>query len=183
MAMLLLPELARENAASNRRVAQSVTTAAQRMGTVEEAEEKRVTLRQSAREAMRYTLAQATEARSLWQGTLTLFEDGLEGGEAREALRAMAEVFEAWFGLDKTTRELWQRAIQTGAVSQGLEELDAASHDVATAHKAAEELDAFLGRTRPPVDATMLENARQAIAQGRYKTPELVRSRLHKQEA
>src|SRR5438105_13014884 len=102
MSALLLPELARENAAYNRRVTTSVETVARRLETSSRS------LTSDAREALRYTLAQAAEARSLWQGTQALFTDGVEGGEARAALRAVLDVFDSWFGLAKSTRELWQ---------------------------------------------------------------------------
>jgi hypothetical protein len=180
MSTLLLPELARESAASNRRLARSVEDLRQR-------EEVQPTLPQagtgSAREALRYTLFRAAEASSLWQGTVALFQDGLDGHEARDVLQAVLEVFDSWFGLVKSTRDLWHTTDPTGASPEGLEELDAVSRDIELLKTAAEEMRTFLNRSRPPVDAAVLEKARQAVVQGRYKTPEAVRARLHDPQA
>ena len=133
MTTLLLPELARENAASNRRVARSVDTAAS---------QPRVT--HSAREALRYSLGQAALARGHWQDVLALFEDGVEGGEAREAVHAVLDFFDSWFDLARSTRALWQAAGAPGAAPEGL---DAATREVEALRRNAEEMRAFLDFT------------------------------------
>jgi hypothetical protein len=174
MSMLLLPELARENAAANRRITHSVENLRQ----LQEDTVTRQRMASSAREAFRYTLVQAAEARSHWQGTMALLADGLEGEEAREVLQAVGEVFDSWFGLAKSTRDLLQTTVPAGTTAEGLEELDVAYRDIEALGTAAEEMRAFLNRARSPIDPIILEKARQAVAQGRYKTPEAIRARL-----
>jgi hypothetical protein len=182
MSLLLLHDLAHEKAASNRRIAQSVVSAAQRVEELRRLKEKLTTPRRritsDTQEALRYTLAEAAEARSIWQGARELFEEGLEGGEARELLQVVLEVFASWFGLAKTTRDLWQVTVEVGATPEGLTELDLAEGHVQALQKSAEDLKAFLTRARPPVDPALLDKARQAVGQGRFKSPEEVRSRL-----
>lgn len=180
MSTLLLPELAQENATFNRRVALAVEAEAQHLEKLRQLQERLLTLRRrmtsSTREALRCTLAQAAEAHGLWQGTLALFEDGLEGVEAREVLQVVLEVFDSWFSLVKSTRGLWHTAEQAGTTPEGLDTVDEASRDIQALRVAAEELRAFLTRPQPSVDPALLEKARQAVAQGRYKTPEAVRA-------
>src|SRR5271163_3596356 len=98
---ILLSDLAQENAASNQRLAHSVETAARRVEELGHLQEKGIPSQQrvigDAREALRYTLAQAAEARNIWQATLVLFQDGLEGNEARELLQTALRVFNSWF--------------------------------------------------------------------------------------
>jgi hypothetical protein len=182
MSLLLLPELARENAASNWRAAHSVETEAQLWDTLRHVDDKLATLRRkvawSAREAVRHTLVQASESRSLWQGTLSLFDDGLEGDEAREVLQAVLAVFESWFGLVKSTRELSDRAVQAGVAPEALTELDAAVRDIEVIQRTAQQMRGFLGRPLPPVDPLRLAKARQTVAQGQFKDPEAIRAQL-----
>jgi hypothetical protein len=181
----LLAELAQENAASNRRVASSVDAEARRAERLRPLPEQSGALRRrlarSAREALRYALGQAGGARGLWQSALALFEEGLEGGEAGVAVRAVLEVFDSWLSVARSTRDLWGTAERAGAAPEGLEELDTAAREVEAFRAAAEKLLAFLTRDRPPVDPAALERARQAIAAGKYKDPEAVRAGLHGQ--
>jgi hypothetical protein len=179
MSMLLLADLAQEKAASNRRVAQSVETAARRLNAPRQSQEdlgRRVT--NTTREALRYTLMQAGEARNLWQSTLTLLQDGLEGNESRELLHTVLEAIDSWFGLMKSTRELWQTAGRLRTSLEGLDDLDAAQRDVEVLKNAAAQMSEFLSRPRPAIDASALARARQVVAQGGYKSPEAVRARL-----
>jgi hypothetical protein len=182
MSTLLLPELARENAASNRRIAHSVEVAARRLEQGPQSHDDwrplpRQAMR-SAQEALRHTLGQATEARNQWQSVLGAFADGLEGDEGREMLQVILDLFDAWFSLVPPTRDLCARAVQLGAVLEGFDQLDMAAIDVATLRTAAEMLRASVSAARPAIDPTVLERARQAIAQGRFAGPEAVRARL-----
>jgi hypothetical protein len=182
MSSLLLPELTRVHADSNRRIARSVETVARQLQGAGESERALPTERRratgSAQDAVRHTLAEAAEGRSLWQRTLALFQDGLEGAEAREVLQEALAFFDSWFALAKATRELCQAASQAGTAPDGLQDLDAASRDLEVLRTAAEDLRVFLNRPRPPIDPAVLEKARQGVAEGRYKDPETVRARL-----
>jgi len=185
MSTLLLSELVRESAASNQRIAKSVDAAAQRPEEPRPSADKGVhrTKTRDAREALRYTLRQDVEVRGLWQGAVTLFEDGLEGEQARALLDVVLEAFASWFGLVKSTRDLWQTAVRAGAISEGQEELEAACQNVEKARKAAQDMRDFLSRPWPAVDPALLENARKAMAEGRYSSAEVVRARLCNQKA
>jgi hypothetical protein len=178
----LLLELAQENAASNRRIASSIDAEAGRAEKLRQLRNQLGTLRRrvacSAREALRYALGQAGDARGLWQGVVGLFDEGLEGGEARAAVRGSLEVFDSWFRVAQSTRALWTTAERAGATPEGLHELDEASQEIESFRAAAEKLLAFLTRERPPVDPATLERARQAVAEGKYKDPEAVRDGL-----
>jgi len=175
---LLLQDLAREKAASNRRIAQAVELASERAEELRKVEatlgNPRMRTARNAREAMRYALLEAAETRTIWQSTRELFEEGLEGGEAKQILHSMLELFESWFGLAKTTRNLCQQAVAIGVRPEGLENLDVAEGQVQGSKKAADEMKAFLSRPRPPVSPGLLEKARQAVAQGRFKSPKYV---------
>src|SRR5208282_1416719 len=151
--VMLLSDIARENAACNQRLAHSMEMEGQRLEQLragleqlqelkgKEALRRRIT--RNAGESLRYTLRQSTEAQSIWDGTLADVEDGMEGGDARQSLHAVLEVFNSWFGLAKATRDLWQVAVANGAIPEGLESLEAAVSQVEGLKKAAEELSDF----------------------------------------
>jgi hypothetical protein len=178
MSTLLLPELARENAASNRRIAHSVEFAARCLEQQPQLHDDSRPAMRSAQEALRHTLGQATEARNQWQAVLGAFADGLEGDEGREMLQVILDLFDAWCSLVQPTRELCARAAQLGAVLEGLDRLDSAANEVATLRTAAEDLRTFVTAPRPAIGPGVLDRARQAVAQGRFKSPEAVRARL-----
>jgi hypothetical protein len=187
MSMLLLPELARETAASNQRIARSVQTAATRSEELRQGHEKPASERQqlmrTAREALRYTLGQAAEAQGQWQDTLSLLGDGLEANEARDVLQAAVDVLDSWFVLLNSTRDLLQVAERSGAAPEGREDLDAAQREMEKVKAAADEMRAFLGRAWPPVDPALLDKARQAITHGKYKTAEAIRAGFQDRQA
>jgi hypothetical protein len=180
--LTLLPELARENAASNRRIASSVGAAARRADDLRQSPTQAGAVRRraarGAREALRYAVGQAAHAHGLWQEALALLQEGQEGDEARASVRAVLEVFDSWQSVAGSTRELWAAVERAGATPEGLHELDAASQDIEAFRAAAEKLLAFLTRERPPVDPAALERARQVVAEGKYKDPEAVRAGL-----
>jgi hypothetical protein len=165
MSTLLLAELARENAASNQRIANSVKTNAQGENAAG-----------NVREAIRYTLRQAAEAQGLWQGTMSLFQDGLEGGAAREVLQLVRHVFTSWFDLEQATRNLWTTSVRFGAAGDGLQELESAFHEVEGLKAAAQAMETFLSQPRTTVDPAMLEKGRQAVLERRFKSPEEMRA-------
>jgi hypothetical protein len=185
MSMLLLPELARENAASNRRIAHSVESAARDFGQLRPPEDQIQSVRQQTtriwREALGYTLRQAVEARNLWQSARALLEEGLEKDEAVTVVQAAVEVFDSWIKLLEPTRELWQAAAQYGANLDGFIDLNSASVDLLALRDTAEQLRGFLVGPRAPVDPGLLDEARQAMAQGRFKSPEAIRAGRRRQ--
>lgn len=182
MSMLLFPDLARENAASNRRVAHSVALAAQRLEQgAERHAEPRALRRQaerSAQTARDHTLEQAAAARAHWQSVLNTFEDGMQRDEAHEMVKVILDVFDAWFSLVQPTRDLSARAAELGACPEGLDRLEAAVREVTALRSSAEELRAFVTATRPSIDPAVLAKARAAVSQGRFKSPEAVQARL-----
>jgi hypothetical protein len=182
MSTLLLPDLARENAASNRRIAHSVAVAAEQLeqgfrGQVE-SRSLRGQAARGAQKALDHALAQAEAARAHWQGVLGAFEDGMPRDEGQEMLQVILDVFDAWFSLVQPTRDLSARAADLGAAPEGLDRLDAASRAVAALRSAAEELRGFVTAKRAPIDPAVLARARDAMAQGRFKSPDAVRARL-----
>ncbi len=183
MATQLLPELARENAASNRRAAQIVDAARRQLESLESSlgsqpEEVRRWLSRSARQALRYTLAQMPMTSALWQDILAVFEEGLRAEEAKELIRFAHELAETWSELVRSTRVLWEVAARAGAAPEGSHELDAAERRVQELKNAIGQTHAFLNRPRPPVDPGALDAAGAAVAEGRYKTPEDIRARF-----
>lgn len=180
--MLLLSELVRENAASNRRVAQSVAAAARQSEGLRELQQQLLAVRRNcarnAREGVRYALGQADAVRRFWRELQALFEDGLEGGEAREMLQGTVEAFDAWFDLAESVRGLWDSATRAGVAPESAEELNTAQRDLERFRNAARELLPLLTRPRPPVPLEILEVARQGVAAGQYQTPEAMRARL-----
>lgn len=175
MSTLLLPDLARENAASNRRVARSVEQLRPKLEAVKSAPRD---LANGAREALRYTLVRAAEVRDFWQAALALLEEGLEGGESRDVVQAVLEAFDSWLTLVESTRGLCAGVVQGDHGQLPLTELDAASDEMQRLREAVVELHGFLGRPWPAIDSQVLARARQAVAQGRYLTAEAVRNRL-----
>jgi hypothetical protein len=181
MTTLLLSALARENAASNHRIADSVRAASRPSGKQpnESEDSSRRSMERSAWDVLRHTMTQAEGARNLWKGTLAVFEDGIEGTEAREVIQTVQEVFRSWFDLEKSTRDLWALVLPIDAARGGLQDLDRAYRDVEGLSKAADEMHAFLTNPRRPVDANLLEKGRQAVAAGQFKNPEAMRGRQH----
>jgi hypothetical protein len=180
--LTLLPDLARENAASNRRIASSVGAAARRADDLRQSQAEAGAVRRraarAAREAVNYACGQAAHAHCLWQEALALLKEGQEGDEARASIQAILEVFDSWLSVAGSTRDLWAAAERAGATPEGLQELDEASQEIGSFRAAAENLLAFLTRERPPIDPAALERARQAVAEGKYKDPEAVRAGL-----
>jgi hypothetical protein len=178
----LLPDLARGRADSNRRAADLLDAEARHLTELRRLHAQLGILRRrvarNAREALRYTLVELGESRHFWQEVRALLEDGLEGHEARRAIQAAVEYFDSWFGLERSSRELWRIAEQAGATPEGLEQLDAASREAQALRAGAEKLRDFLTRPSSPVDPAVLEKARQAIAQGGYKDADAVRTSL-----
>jgi hypothetical protein len=182
---MLLPDLARGRADSNRRAADLLDAEARHLTELRRLHAELGTLRRrvarNAREALRYTLLELGESRHVWQEVRALFEEGLEGHEARRAIQAAVDYFDSWLGLEKSTRELWRIAEQAGATPEGLEQLDAASREAGALRAAAEKLRDFLTRPPSPVDPAVIERARQAIARGEYKDADAVRASLRGQ--
>jgi len=77
-----------------------------------------------------------------------------------------AEVFDSWFGLEKSTRHLWGAAVGAGVALAVLDELDETAAKVPPTGEAAEELRIFLTQPRSSIDPAVLEKARQSVAQG-----------------
>ena len=120
MSALLLPELAREMAASNRRVADSVEAESHRLeelrGAMEQAEPLRKRALRSAREAWSCALNRKADPRAVWQNAWEIIEDGLDGEKARDLLADIQNLIDAWFRLAQTARLLWRIAASAGAV-------------------------------------------------------------------
>ncbi len=133
----------------------------------------------AGRELTRFTLSRKTDARSVWEGALEALAEGMSGEEARERLEGVREVIDSWFALAKKTHELWRDvSAATGAVPEGLDELAGAEREVVEVKAAAEQMHAFLTRNHPPVEPPLLRKRREDIEQGRFKTPEEMRSGL-----
>ncbi len=183
MGTQLLPELARESADFNRRIASTVDTEARQLESLDASHDQQASSRRrraarSARQALRFTLAQVPKADDFWQDLLALFDEGLRGDEARDASRFAREVVESCSELVRSTRELWDVAARAGATPEGLADLDALSRRVEELKAAAEQTHAFLNRPLPTVDPAVLDAAEAAVAGGHYKTPEQIRARL-----
>jgi hypothetical protein len=182
MATLLLPQLARESAATNQRVTCAVTAAARGAPELHERQNEGSTNHHraegNAREALRYTLGQATAVGDLWKAAIALLQDGLEGNEARALLDTVLEAIASWLGLAKATKDLVQTTLPAGTVPDGWPALENACQNVEECRKVAQDLRDFLNRPRSPVDPVVLEQAREAIAQGRYCDAAAMRSRF-----
>lgn len=180
MSTLLLPDLAREMAAFNRRVADSVEAETRRVEKLREAMEpdealrKRATL--SAREALRHTLSQAPDAQAVWHTVLELLKDGLSGEELTELLRDVRDAVETWLTLAQKTRGLCESAKANSAAEAGLAELARAEASVREVKAAAEKVAAFMSRPRPPIDPARLQRGREEADQGRVRSPEQMRA-------
>jgi hypothetical protein len=182
MATLPLPELAREMAAFNRRVAESVEAEARRAEKLQqeqghaEAHPKSVT--RSAREALRHTLSQAPDAQAVWQTVLEAVKDGISGEDLKRILGDVRSVLETWLTLAEKTRTLWGFAAATGAPPDSLADLTEAEATIRQIKAEAERLYAFATRTKPAVDPALLQRGRSEVEQGRARTPEQMRAGL-----
>ncbi len=172
----LPPELSREMVEFNRKLADSVKSRWEgRRG--EDAASLRRRGTRAARELTRFALSRSSDARAAWEGALEFIEEGVRGEDAREAVQVARNVIDSWLALAQQARELWQDvAATTGAIPEGLGELDAAEAEVTKIKSAADQTHAFLNRARPPVDPALLEKGQEEIAQGRYRTAEQIHS-------
>ncbi len=180
MTTLLLPELARELARSNRVVAEALEAEARQLqelrSEMDEAETLKKRAVRSARDATSTTISRKAEVLGIWQQTLARLEDGLSAERSQEMLQDARAILESWLRLAQNSRDLWELAATLGNRPEGLEGLSAAEMDIQQIRGAVEKTHAFLTRTRPPVDIALLERGRKEIAQGRYKTADQIRS-------
>jgi hypothetical protein len=180
MSALLLPELARETAGSNRRVAEKLEAESRRLEQLREKAEDGQALKKqatrSARGATGTTMSRKADVLGLWQHALEVFADGLEGGQARDLLQTLRESIDSWLRLAEDCRAMWRFAATLGSPPQGPEGLDAAEEEVKRVKAAVEKMQAFLSRPRPPVDVGRFEKGREDLAQGRYRTGAQIRS-------
>jgi len=157
----LLPELAKENAESNRRVLLSVEKEAQLLDRMRQAEAEEASLRRkisrSARETMQYTLSRATDTGDLWKFVVARFEEGLSGDKPKNLLCLALEVFDSWLALKSATDRLRRIAESVGATLEGTEELEQAASEAQRLKKAASDMLAFLNRPHPPIDLERLK--------------------------
>jgi hypothetical protein len=175
----LLLRLAREMAESNRRAAAAVEAESWQSATPQEADALRRRGARAAQDLTRFTLSRRAEARDVWDGALEVLREGATGEESREVLQVVQDISDSWLALAQKTRELWRDVTAaSGAAPEGLDELDAAEREVKEVKAAAEKMHAFLARTRTPLDPALLRQGREEVEQGRFKTPEEMRSRL-----
>src|SRR5438105_1682016 len=120
MSALLLPGLAQEMAASNLRVADSVEAETRRVEKLQHETEEAAA---SAREAIRHTIHRAPDAQAIWQATLEVMADGVQGEELNELLHDVRTVARTWLTLAEKACELGRLAAAMGAPSEELEEL------------------------------------------------------------
>lgn len=158
----LMPELARERAESNRKVAALAEAARQRREGAP-----------AARALTQLAITRGLEARQCWQEAIEALRGGLSAEGAREVVGLALDVTNSWLAIVRTARLLWEEA---GSPAEGTEQLDAVEKEVEQARAAAARAHAFLTGPRPPIDAARLEKGRQAVAEGRFKTAEEIRS-------
>jgi hypothetical protein len=180
MSTLLLPELARELAASNRRVADSFEAESRQLQELQLTAGERHALKvravRSARAAAAATLGRKTETLAVWRNVLDVLHDGLDDGRSNELLKHVLDTIDTWLRLAQDSRDLWGFAAALGAPQEGADELRAAEEEVRRVKGTAESMNTFLGRPWPPVDPSLLERGRNEIAQGRYRTAEQIRA-------
>jgi hypothetical protein len=185
MSTLLLPELAREMAAFNRRVADSVEAEARRVERLQEelaqADTLRKTTTRSAREALRHTLSQFPDAQAVWRTALEVVRDGVEGGDLKQMLQDVQSVVDTWLTLAEKTRVLCRFAAPAVAPDK-LDELTQAEAAIREVKTAAEKMSAFVTRPKPAVDPARLQQGRNDIEQGRIRTAEQMLARLDQAE-
>jgi hypothetical protein len=179
---LLLPELAREIAGSNRRVAESLATESRRLEDLQqemnEPEALRKRAARSAQGATTATLSRNADIAGVWQRTLEILEDGLAGDQAKELLQNVLDIIDSWLGIAQKSRDIWRLATALGNSAEGLAELDAAEQEAKRVRTAVEKMQVFFSRTRQPLDVARLEKGRADVAEGRFKNPEQMRSGL-----
>ena len=168
----LMPELAREMAAFNRKAADF-------------ARASRLRLRgaQAARQLTRFTLYREGDARTVWQAALEAFEEGLTAEESAAVLQTVRDVADTWLDLAREAREFWGEVAATEAAPEGLEELSRAEAGVSGVKAAAERMHAFLSRPRPPLDLERLRAGLAEAEQRRVKTAAQMRERFQGPEA
>jgi hypothetical protein len=180
MSTLLLPELAREMAGSNRRVADSFEAESRRLTDLRQKAENPDALKRraarSARSAMGTALSRQAEALDIWQSALDDFREGVGDVQSNAVLRDVHDIIESSFRLARFCRELAHFAVIGGNPAESLGELDAAEAAIRQVQAAVEKMSNFLNRPRSPVDVARLETGRGEIAQGRFRTAEQIRS-------
>jgi hypothetical protein len=154
----LMPELARERADSNRKIA-----------AIAEAARLRREGAPAARKLTRLAIARGPDAREQWQEVTEALRGGLSGETATEVVGVTLEVADTWLEMARVARQL---CVEAGAGPEGLEQLDEVEKEVRQVRTEAERTQAFLTRPRPPIDAERLEKGRRDIAEGRFKTAE-----------
>ena len=174
MSTLLLPELAREVAESNRRVADSFEAELQRLEQLRtEAKESGALKRRaarSARGAASNTLSRKAEVVGAWQHALELLEDGLSTEQAKGILQEIRHIIESWLNLARHCRALGTFATTLGSPPEWLAGLNAAETEVQQVKVAVENMHTFFSRPRPPVNPALLELGRSEIAGGHYRS-------------
>ncbi len=180
MSALLLPELAREMAGSNRRVAATLEAESHRLEKLRAEEEGSEGLarwaRLGARGATAATLSRKVEVLGLWQQTQGVFAEGLNGERALGLLQIVLETIESWLFLARVGRAVWTNVEALGGPVEGTEGLRAAEEEITRAKGQVEKIYAFLTRPRFPVDPALLEKGQEEIARGKYKIVDQIRS-------
>jgi hypothetical protein len=182
MSMLLLPELAREMASSNRRVAEFLEVESQRLeklrGEIHEAETLKKMATRSALGATMATLGRKADVAGVWQRTLEILKDGQEGEQAKTLLHDVGDIIDSWLRLAQKSRALWALAEALGTSPEGLEELEAAEKEAKRVQTAVEKTQLFLSSARSPIDAGRLQKGEEDFIETKFKNPDEMRSRL-----
>jgi hypothetical protein len=180
MSTLLLPELAREIAGSNRRVADSLEAESRRLTDLHQKAENLDALKRraarSARSAMATALSRRAEAIDFWQSALDDFREGVGDAQSKAMLGDVREIIESWLRLAQFSREVALFAVISGNPPEPMAELDAAEAAIRQVQAAVDTMSDFLNRPRPAVKAAILDAGRAEIAQGHFRTAEQIRA-------
>jgi hypothetical protein len=165
--------MAQQIADLNRRIADAADADLSLAEKSEDPASRRRRACRAARYLTRFTMTRSTDAREVWQAVVEILEEGAAADEARKLVLIGKTTLESWLVLAQKARAVWQSvAAETGANSEGLEELAAEEERVKELLATVERTHAFLTGERRPVDVVRLQKGREDMAQGRFKKPE-----------
>jgi hypothetical protein len=135
----LIPELAKEMAAFNRKAVDVARAATLSQET-----------RTDAQHLLRIAITRGGDAKEVWQDFQERLKRGMPGEKARELVQSAREVAETWLELAQNIRGLAKDALE------GLDQLDAIEQEVQEIRAAVEKVYLFFARPRPPIDEERL---------------------------
>jgi hypothetical protein len=184
MVQSLMPLRARERemAETNRYIAESLEAESRDLerlrDVAEEFDEKKKMVILSFQGAMAATLIQTQEVSKQWGQLVEILQNGCSLEESNQILRNLRALADNLLCHFEKNRVQWQIAVNLGISPNGMEQLNVAEQEVRRVKTAIDETHGFLVGPRPPIDLARLQNGRNDMAAGDFKSPEEMRSHV-----